>query len=217
MSSALLALLSPKVHHHRTDGNDETGKLRAVELVAIEVDTGHEGRYLPRQTNDRTGEGTKLGNGHKDEHLAHGTGQSEGHEQESHILTHLDEEMDLVENEQADASQDRLPELNVVHEVERPHGMDAHQLVLVGTGATIKAQRDEEEENAKCLRGCRQAIVVVVLGGTLLALALALALLFLRLALAPGRRGSSSLGGDALRDADDGELTELGELPIGQA
>ena len=77
MSSTLLALLAPKVHHHRTDGNNEASKLRTIELVAVEVDTGHEGRYLPRQTNNRTGESTELGDGYKDEDLAQGTGKTE--------------------------------------------------------------------------------------------------------------------------------------------
>ena len=172
VSTSFLALPSPEVHHHGTDGNDKAGKLRTVELVAVEVDTGHEGRYLPCQTNDRTGEGTELGNGHKDKDLAHGTGQAEGYQQEPHVLTHLDEEMDLVEHEQTDAGQDRFAQLNVVHQVERTHGMDAHQLILVRTGATIEAQRDEEEEDAKGLGGGRQTIVVVV-AATLLALAAA--------------------------------------------
>lgn len=82
--------------------------------------------------------------------------------------------MDLVEHEQTDTRQNGLAQLDVVHEIERTHAMDAHQLVLVGTGATIEAQRDEEEEDAKGLRGGRKTAIVIV-GGTLLALAAAAA------------------------------------------
>ena len=66
-------------------------------------------------------------------------------------MNHLNENVHLVEDQESNTGENSLAELNIVHEIKGLYAMDAHELVFVGPGAAIKAERDEQEQDTKHL------------------------------------------------------------------
>ena len=74
-------------------------------LVCLPHDLPHDlARDLPREPDDRARERAELRDGHKYEDLPDGPAQAQGHEEESHVLAHPREDVDLIEHDEADAA-----------------------------------------------------------------------------------------------------------------
>lgn len=154
------ALFAPKVHHHGTHAYNQSKELDPVQRVAVKVNTGHECSHFPREPDDAACQCAKLGNGDKDKDLAKSSAQAKCNEQESHVLTHLPEDVHLIEDDQSYACQDGLAELNIIHKIERSDAVNAHELVFVGACAAVKAKRYEQQKNAHDLRRTSSIVLV---------------------------------------------------------
>jgi hypothetical protein len=73
----------------------------------------------------------------------------------------LEENVQLVKDEQSNTGQDRLGELDLVHEIERFDTVHAHELVLVSAGAAVKAERNEQKQQTKQLTTGAACVIIV--------------------------------------------------------
>ena len=153
VSALSTALLAEEVIDHGPDRQAESSGLDLIQGVSVEVYARHQRRHLPRESDDGAREGAEFRDGNEYEHLADGAAQTQRHQQESHILTHPGEDVDLIENYETYSGEYRLAQLYIVHEIEGPDGVDGHELVLVSARATVEAEGDEEKSHANELGG----------------------------------------------------------------
>lgn len=65
--------------------------------------------------------------------------------------THRKKAVDLPRDDQAQPGQEHLGELDVEHQVERPHVVLAHELVLVRPRASVEAEGHEQQRQTEQL------------------------------------------------------------------
>mmetsp|Transcript_29762 Transcript_29762/g.101178 ORF Transcript_29762/g.101178 Transcript_29762/m.101178 type:complete len:441 (+) Transcript_29762:1078-2400(+) len=160
----LLAALVREVVDHGADGEHEPHPLLVRHGVLVDDDRRDERRDLAPEADERAHQRAELRDRHEDEDLAHGAREAQHEQDGPRLLDHGEEVVDLVEHDEPEEREDRLPELDVEHQFKGADVVVGHDLVLVGARRAVEAQGHEEHDAADD-HGHAALLVVAGFGG----------------------------------------------------
>jgi len=82
--------------------------------VSVYVDARDESSNFPRQADDAARQRAEFADRDKNENLPYSSGQTQRDQQKAHLPHHVQEDVDLVENDEEQSGEDRLSQLNIV-------------------------------------------------------------------------------------------------------
>mmetsp|Transcript_13590 Transcript_13590/g.23857 ORF Transcript_13590/g.23857 Transcript_13590/m.23857 type:complete len:241 (+) Transcript_13590:334-1056(+) len=145
----LVATLFVEVRDHCGDSQPQADCLEGIHGVSIEQEGEHQRQDLAAETDQRTVQGTELGDRHENKHLSKGTRQAKNDQRESSLFDGVQKLIQSIRGHQHTERDNCLAKLNVVHEIKWFDVVLTHQLVLVCPSGTVETQRDREHDGAQ--------------------------------------------------------------------